>query len=95
MTKRLATFAAIVALSAATTVGAQAASRSNPVQDQHENQVTAQLNRQQVQGGTDIGYGGETYPGIVTQGSFSPNRATMREQIAQPPSGSDELSIIE
>jgi len=95
MPKRFATFAAIVALSSAATVGAQAASRSNPAQDQHENQVTAQLNRQQVQGRTDIGYGGEAYPGIVTQGSLGPNRATMQEQIAQPPSGSDELSIIE
>ena len=94
MTKRFATCAAIVALSAATTAGAQAASRSNPAQDQRENQVTAQLNRQQVQGNDGMGYGGETYRGLTPQ-SYGPNRATMQEQIAQPPAGSDDLSIIE
>ena len=94
MTKRLATFAAIVALSAATTVAAQAADR-NPAQNQRENQITAQLNRQQAQGGTEMGYGGEPYPGIVTQGFSGPNRATMQEQIAQPPSDASDLSIIE
>ena len=95
MTKRLATFAAIVALSAATTVAAQAASQSNPAQNQRENQVTAQLNRQQAQGGTEMGYGAELYPGIVTQGFSGPNRATLQEQIAQPPSDASDLSIIE
>ena len=95
MTKRLATFAAIVALSAATTVAAQAASRSDPAQNQRENQITAQLNRQQAQGGTEMGYGGEPYPGIVTRSFSGPNRATMQEQIAQPPTDTSDLSIIE
>ncbi|HEX3971513.1 MAG TPA: hypothetical protein VHX19_09320 [Stellaceae bacterium] len=90
MRNKFATYAAIIALSAATTVAAQAASRSDPAQDQHENQITSQLNQQQVQGS---GYGTETYEGIM-QGS-SPNQGSTQEQIAQPPAGSSDLSIIE
>jgi membrane-bound lytic murein transglycosylase B len=88
MMKRFATFAAILALSA-TTIAAQAASRSDPGQDQRENAITAQLNQQQLQGG----YGPETYEGIMR--SQSPNQGMMQEQIAQPPSDSGDLSIIE
>jgi hypothetical protein len=89
MTKRFATFAAILALSAATTVAAQAASRSDPAQDQRENAVTAQLNQRQLQGG----YGPETYQGIMgSQGSY---QGMTQEQIAQPSAGSGDLSIIE
>ena len=91
MTKRFATFAAIIALSAATTVAAQAASYSDPAQDQRENAITSQLNQQQVQG--SMGYGTQTYEGIM-QGR-SPNRGMMQEQLAQPPEGSSDLSIIE
>jgi hypothetical protein len=91
MTKRFASFAAIIALSAATTVTAQAASRSDPEQDQRENAITAQLNQHQLQGGGS--YGPETYQGIMQ--SQSPNRGMTQEQIAQPPAGSSDLSIIE
>jgi hypothetical protein len=89
MTKRFATLAAIVALSAATTVAAQAATRSDPAQDQRENAVTAQLNQRQLQGG----YGPETYQGIM--GSRSSYQAMPQEQIAQPPADDSDLSIIE
>ncbi len=91
MTKRFATFAAIIALSAATTVAAQAASYSDPAQDQRENAITSQLNQQQVQG-SGMGYGTETYQGIMPQ---SYDRGMMQEQVAQPPAGSSDLSIIE
>ena len=87
MTKRFATFAAIIALSAATT--AQAASRTDPVQDQRENAITARLNQQQLQGG----YGPETYQGIM--GSQSSYQGMTQEQIARPPDDSGDLSIIE
>jgi hypothetical protein len=95
MTNRFATFAAIVALSAATTVAAQAASRSDPAQDQRENAITAQLNQQQLRGsGMGYGsYGTETYQGTMRSGS--PNRGMMQEQTAQPPAGASDLSIIE
>ena len=89
MTKRFATFAAMLALSAATTVAAQAAGRSDPAQDQRENAITAQLNQQQIQGG----YRPETYEGIMR--SQSPNQGMMQEQIAQPSADSGDLSIIE
>lgn len=89
MTKRFASFAAIIALAAATTVASQAASYSDPVQDQRENAITAQLNQQQLQGG----YGPETYQGIMR--SQSPNQGMMQEQLAQPPADSSDLSIIE
>jgi hypothetical protein len=92
MTKRFSTFAAIIALSAATTVAAQAASYSDPAQDQRENAITSQLNQQQVQG-SGMGYGTQTYEGIMQ--SRSPNQGMMQEQIAQPPEGSSDLSIIE
>jgi hypothetical protein len=88
MTNKFATYAAIIALSAATTVAAQAASRSD--QDQRENQVTSQLNQQQLQGG-DMGYGTQIYQGTMQ----SPNQSMMQEQVAQPPAGSSDLSIIE
>jgi hypothetical protein len=91
MTNKFATFAAIIALSAATTVAAQAATRTDPAADQRENPVTAQLNQQQLQGG---GYGVETYQGIMPL-SGGPNQGTMQEQIAQPPADSSDLSIIE
>jgi hypothetical protein len=90
MRNKFATYAAIIALSAATTVAAQAASRSDPAQDQRENQITSQLNQQQLQ---SSGYGTETYEGIM-QG-HSPNQGSTQEQIAQPPAGSSDLSIIE
>ena len=45
MRNKFATYAAIIALSASTTVAAQAASRSDASQDQRENQITSQLNR--------------------------------------------------
>jgi hypothetical protein len=89
MTKRFATFAAIIALTAATTVAAQAASYNDPAQDQRENAITAQLNQQQAQGG----YGPETYQGIMP--NRGANQGMMQEQIAQPPAGSSDLSIIE
>jgi hypothetical protein len=89
MTKRFASFAAIIALSAATTVAAQAASRTDPAQDQHENAITARLNQQQLQGG----YGPETYQGII--GSQSSYPGMTHEQIAQPPDDTSDLSIIE
>jgi hypothetical protein len=89
MTKRFATFAAIIALSAATTVAAQAASRTDPVQDQRENAITARLNQQQLQGS----YGPETYQGIM--GSQSSYQGMTQEQIALPPDDSGDLSIIE
>jgi len=91
MRNKFATYAAIIALSAATTVAAQAASRSDPAQDQRENQVTSQLNQQQVQG-SGMSYGTETYQGIMQS---SPNQGMMQEQIAQPPADSSDLSIIE
>lgn len=95
MTKTFATYAAAIALSLATTVAAQAASH-DPAADQRENPITAQLNQQQLQGsamryGGDMGYGTETYPGIMQ----SPNRGMMQEQTAQPPAGESDLSIIE
>jgi hypothetical protein len=90
MTKRFATFAAIIALSAATTVAAQAASRTDPAQDQRENAITSQLNQQQLQG-SGMSHGTEAYQGIVQ----SPNQGMMQEQIAQPPADSGDLSIIE
>ena len=95
MTKRFASFAAIIALTAATTVAAQAASRSDPAQDQHENAITAQLNQRQLQGsGMSYGsYGTETYQGIMQ--SHSPNGGMMQEQMAQPPADASDLSIIE
>ena len=88
MTKGFATFAAIIALSAATTVAAQAASRSDPVQDQRENAITARLNQQQLGG-----YGPETYQGIM--GGQSSYQGMTQEQIAQPPEDTSDLSIIE
>jgi hypothetical protein len=90
MTKRFATFAAIIALSATTTVAAQAASRTDPAQDQRENAITQQLNQQQLQGG----YGPETYQGIMgSQSSYY--QGMTQEQIAQPPEDTSDLSIIE
>jgi hypothetical protein len=89
MTKRFATLAAIVALSAATTVAAQAGSRTDPVQDQRENAITARLNQQQLQGG----YVPETYQGMMP--IPSPYPGMMQEQIAQPPEDTSDLSIIE
>ncbi len=93
MTKRFASYAAIIALSTATTIAAQAASRSDPAQDQRENAITSQLNQQQLQGG-GMGFGTETYQGTMPR-IYSPNQGTMQEQIAQPPAGSSDLSIIE
>jgi len=90
MTKRFASFAAIIALSAATTVAAQAG--TDPVQDQRENAITARLNQQQIQGG-GMGYGPETYQGIMQ--SRSPYQGMTQEQIAQPPADMSDLSIIE
>jgi hypothetical protein len=92
MRNKFATYAAIIALSAATTVAAQAASRSGASQDQRENQITSQLNQQQLQG-SDMSYGTQTYQGIM-QGR-SPNQSMMQEQVAQPPTDSSDLSIIE
>lgn len=92
MTKRFATFAAIIALSATTTIAAHAASYSDPAQDQRENAITAQLNRQQVEGSYSGGYGTQTYEGIMQGGA---NRGMTQEQVAQPPAGSSDLSIIE
>jgi hypothetical protein len=91
MTNRIATYAAIIALSAATTVAAQAATRSDPSQDQRENQTTSQLNQLQLQD-SGMGYGTETYQGIMSRG---PNHGMTQEQIAQPPTDSSDLSIIE
>jgi hypothetical protein len=90
MKSKFATYAAIIALSAATTVAAQAATRSDASQDQRENQVTARLNQQQLQG---TGYGPATYQGIMP--GHSTNQSMMQEQIAQPPAESSDLSIIE
>ena len=87
MKSRFAAYATFIALSAATTVAAHAATPANPAKDQIENPITAQLNQQQLQ---MSGYGVETYQGIMQ----SPNQSSMREQIAQPPADSD-LSIIE
>jgi len=92
MTNKFATFAAIIALSAATTVAAKAASH-DPAADQRENPITAQLNQQQLQGsGYSSGYGVETYQGIMQNRS---DRGMTQEQVAQPPAGSSDLSIIE
>jgi hypothetical protein len=93
MTKTFATYAAAIALSLATTVAAQAASH-DPAADQRENPVTAQLNQQQLQGssmsyGAGMSYGTETYQGIMQ------NRGMIQDQVAQPPAGSSDLSIIE
>ena len=90
MKSRFAAYVAFIALSAATTVAAHAASQINPAQDQSENAVTAQLNQQQVQM-SGSAYGIETYEGIM----HSPNQGAMQEQIAQPPSDNSDLSIIE
>ena len=84
MKTRFAAYAAAIALSAATTVAAHAATMSNPARDRAENQITAQLNQQQAQQGN---YGIEAYQGFVQQGS-------PQEQIAQQPDSGD-LSIIE
>lgn len=96
MTKTFATYAAIIALSAATTVAAQAASH-DPAADQRENPITQQLNQQQLQGSgygySGMGYGTETYRGITQ--SRGPNQGMMQEQLAQPPERSSDLSIIE
>jgi hypothetical protein len=89
MTKGFATFAAIVVLSAATTVAAQAASRTDPVQDQRENAITARLNQQQLEGG----YGPVIYQGTMQYPS--PYQGMTQEQIAQPPEDTSDLSIIE
>ncbi len=91
MTGKLVTYAAIVALSMGSIAAADAAGRSNLAQDRSENQITAQLNRQQAQFGGDSV---ETYEGIVESQSPGPQRTDMREQIAQPPEA-DDLSIIE
>jgi hypothetical protein len=91
MRNKFATYAAIIALSAATTVAAQAATRSEPAQDQRENQITSRLNQRQAQGG-GMSYGTETYQGIMQSG---PNQSKMQEQIAQPPADASDLSIIE
>lgn len=88
MKTTFASLAAAFALAAMTAVAAHAASPSNPAQDQSENAVTAQLNQQQVQAN---GYGVETYEGIM----HSPNQGAPQEQIAQPPSDDNNLSIIE
>ncbi|HVA14708.1 MAG TPA: hypothetical protein VNF99_15785 [Stellaceae bacterium] len=89
MTGKLAAYAAIIALSTASIAAAQAASRSNPAQDRSENQITAQLNRQQAQARV---YGVASYRGFAQ--SVSPNPSWMREQIALPPDA-DDLSLIE
>lgn len=90
MTTKFATYAAIIALSAATAFSAHAASQSNPAQDQQENAITAQLNQQQLMNG-NYGYGVETYQGIM----HGANQGATQEQIAQPPSDDSSLSIIE
>jgi hypothetical protein len=89
MTKRFAALVASIALSAAVTVAAQAATRGDPAQDQRENAITAQLNQQQLRGG----YGPETYQGIM--GSQSSYPGMTQEQVAQPPGDDSDLSIIE
>lgn len=86
MTTRLATYAAIIALSAATTVAARAATATDPAQDQSENQVTAQLNQQQLQ--SNKGF-------AIYRGASWNQQGAMQEQIAQPPSDAGDLSIIE
>jgi len=95
MKRKLTTYAVVFALSTVTTVAAFAASARDPAQNQNENQVTAQLNQQQLGGaayGYDGGYGPETYQGIMQ--SSGPNQSNTREQIAQPPNAGD-LSVIE
>jgi hypothetical protein len=91
MKTSLMTSAAIIAFMAATPLAAHAASAGNPIQDQAENQITAQLNQGQVQG--NGGYGVMTYEGVVQSPHFS--SGSLQEQIAQPPDDSDNLSIIE
>jgi hypothetical protein len=96
MRRKLTTYAAVIALSTVTAVAAFAASPRDPAQDQRENQVTSQLNQQQLGGGAygyvGGGYGTETYEGIMQ--SSGPNQGSMQEQIAAPPDASD-LSLIE
>lgn len=86
MKARLAIYAAVIALSAATTGAAYAASPSNPAQDQNENQITAQLNQQQLQPSSGAG----TY-----QGATWTQQGAMQEQIATPPADESDLSMIE
>lgn len=89
---RFTAYVAFIALSAAATVTAHAASQTNPAQNQSENAITAQLNQQQVEmDGYGGGYGVETYQGIAP----SPNQGAPQEQIAQPPTDDSNLSIIE
>lgn len=88
-----AAIAAAIALSVLGAVVTHAAGVSNPAQDQAENQVTAQLNQQQLQG--NGGWGVLTYEGIAPAPSQVQFPDAMQEQIAQPPQDSDSLSIIE
>ncbi|HEV8016377.1 MAG TPA: hypothetical protein VGP48_12645 [Stellaceae bacterium] len=81
--------AAAIVCAAAMPLAAHAASFNDPAQDQAENQITAQLNQQQLQGG----YGVLTYEGVVQSPHFS--SGSLQEQIAQPPDDADNLSIIE
>ncbi len=89
MTCKLAAYAAIIALSTASIAAAQAASRSDPARDRSENQITAQLNRQQAQARP---YDVASYRGVAQ--SVGPNPGAIREQIALPPDAAD-LSLIE
>jgi hypothetical protein len=89
MNTKLRLFTAVVAIGLSSGL-AFAAPANNPVQDQRENAVTAQLNQRQLQQ-SNSGYGVETYRGIVR----SPNQNSMQKQIAQPPSDNSDLSIIE
>jgi hypothetical protein len=90
MKSRFAAYAAFIAMSAAATVTAQAASRSDPAQDQRENVITRQLNQQQLQGYAGSGYGTGTY-----QGTPQTSQGWTQEQMAQPPSDEENLSFIE
>jgi hypothetical protein len=89
MKHRFATYAAFIALSAATAVAAHAASPSNPGQDQSENQITAQLNQQQLP--ADGRYDAATGQSAMR----SLHQGAMQEQIAEPPARDSDLSVIE
>jgi hypothetical protein len=92
MKRKLTTYAAVIAFSTVTAVAAFAADSRDPARNQ-ANQVTAQLNQQQLNlGAYDGSYGTVTYQGIMQ--SSGPNQSNTREQIAQPPDAGD-LSIIE
>lgn len=86
MKSRLAAYAVVLALSTVTTIAAQAASRSSAADDQRANQITDQLNRQQLSGDSQASMSQDIQQPQPAAGmTAQPTNDTMQPQTAQQP----------